>query len=127
MEISLFFARIFGVYYLVMGVIWLVRPAGLREGFDAWRKNPGTVLLGGIVTLLIGAAIVASHQVYEASWRLVITLLGYAALLKGSLFTGWPHLLTRNYDRWTRGVLRWVVSLACIGLGCWFCWLGFGR
>ena len=125
MDTSLFFAKLFGIYSLVMAVVWLVRGPALEENLKAWLGSAGAMMLAGVMSLFIGAAVVASHQVHELSWRGVITLFGYIAVLKGALLVGWPHVMARKTEWWMRGGMRWISLIASLALGLWLCWIGF--
>ncbi|NNC89538.1 MAG: hypothetical protein HKN82_13875 [Akkermansiaceae bacterium] len=125
MDTSLFYARLFGIYYVAMAVIWMIRGPVLARSLNEWTGNPGSMMLTGIMTLFIGAAMVASHQVYELSWRGVITVIAYIAVLKGAVLIGWPRVRNIDYTRFSRSPLRWITGLVCLVLGGWLAWIGF--
>ena len=51
---------------------------------DIWRGvSPTLVYLNGVLLFVAGLAIVRAHNVWSRRWTVVVTLLGWAALLAG--------------------------------------------
>ena len=83
MEASVFIGRIFVLAYLAVGLGLLLNPGAFSKVMDSMDSSPGVTYLGGIFTLIIGCLIVVSHNVWVASWPVVITIIGWGAMLKG--------------------------------------------
>ena len=54
-------------------------------------KNVSTIYLSGFFIIMIGAAIIASHNIWLWDWPVIITLLGWAALIKGTMRILFPE------------------------------------
>ncbi len=71
----------------------------------------------GVVTLVIGLAMVLVHNVWVLDWRVAITILGWLTLLKGFDLLFFPE---RMKNRWpTMKNWLWVVifgSMLLVGL-----------
>lgn len=96
--IFVFMKTAIAIAQIVFPVFWflalslLINPGWYKDmAKDLW-KNSLLLYFGGLMNLVIGAAIIFSYNVWTFDWTLLITLLGWAALLKGGLimlFPGW--------------------------------------
>jgi uncharacterized protein YjeT (DUF2065 family) len=83
------------------------------------------VFLGGLIALILGALLVAGHNLWVADWRVSITLMGWLTLLKGVLrllFPEWSKSMTESMMS-DRSVKPWGVASILIGL--FFAYFGF--
>ncbi len=84
---STLIARLMGPVLLVMGLgmalgLWL-SPDVFNGVMKDFMGNLAIIWLVGILTLVAGIAIVNVHNVWESDWRVVITILGWLAILRG--------------------------------------------
>ena len=126
MDISLFLAQIFGLYFILAGVAILIRPTATDELLRLFA-NKNTTFLSGFIALLVGVPLVLLHNVWDGSWRVVITVLVWLTLLKGvariylqDLVASWADTLTA-YPRMVRHMV-WLL----IFLGVYLVSIGFG-
>jgi len=91
METTLFIARVIAVMYLAIGLGILLSPDYYRKTFDAMLKNSGIMYLGGFLALIVGYLIVAYHNIWVKDWTVIITIFGWAALIKGVLILAFPQ------------------------------------
>lgn len=80
---SLFFAKVFGIYALAVGLSLFLNPARFRMMYQRFLVDEQSVMLGGVLALLIGAFVIAAHNVWVWDWPVLITILGYWAVIKG--------------------------------------------
>ena len=83
MLISYIFAQIIGVYLIFVGLLLLSRYNELRHIIIECFNNRALIFISGIFMLLLGLTVVLSHNVWERSWVVLITLAGWLTLLKG--------------------------------------------
>ena len=81
-------------------VIYLSASAGAFFGADYYRKiaddffgNAGLVYVSGFITAVIGLLIVTYHNRWAKNWTVLITVLGWLALLKGILLIAFPQFV----------------------------------
>jgi hypothetical protein len=59
------------------------------EGFRAllfeFLDSPALIFLSGIITMTAGLAVVLTHNVWAADWRVVVTVLGWLATIGGAI------------------------------------------
>ena len=83
MDISVFLARLIGIYLILMTFLYIARKDFLYEAFDDYFSSPALILVTSAFNLIFGLLLVLSHSVWEMSWRVLITLIGYLVLFKG--------------------------------------------
>jgi len=86
------------ITFVVVGLSHLLRP---RDWADTYarlhRLGPTGAFINGGLSLLPGAALVAAHPVY-AGPAIIVTLLGWALVLKGSVCLVAPSVALRGMD-----------------------------
>ncbi|MGD9592765.1 MAG: hypothetical protein AB7V32_09620, partial [Candidatus Berkiella sp.] len=82
MKLSRFYARVIGLYLVIMTVGMFLKPQPLEQFIS--QKNSSEMIVLGIATLIFGLLMVCSHQKFKG-WPFLITILGYWATIKGIL------------------------------------------
>jgi hypothetical protein len=83
MPTSLFLAKLIGPVCLVIGLALLINGAAFRALAGDFLNNPALMFLSGAITLPAGLAIVLTHNVWAGDWRILITMLGWLAVIGG--------------------------------------------
>ncbi|WP_425391089.1 hypothetical protein [Ekhidna sp.] len=100
MELSIYLARTFGVIYLAVGLgMFLYRESYILL-FRRLTESIDFVLMGGFIAVASGMAMVTYHNLWVSDWRVIITIVGWIALVKGIML-----LIMPGYIRTFRGVL----------------------
>ncbi len=82
---SVFLAKLIGPVFLVIGVALLVNGAVYRKLAQEFLDSPALIFLSGLITLPTGLAIVLAHNVWTGDWRILITILGWLAVIGGTI------------------------------------------
>src|SRR2546430_5781594 len=56
----------------------------MRTVLDEFIRNRALMFIAGIITMPAGLAIVLTHNVWVADWRVLITVLGWLAAITGA-------------------------------------------
>jgi hypothetical protein len=117
MELLNYLAVIWGVSIVIIALALLVRDKHLKQLLVS-IENDESFFLWGFISVVIGVAMVLSCNVWEWNWQLIITLLGWAALLKGIVLLFCPEFLKKyaikiNNEKW---LPAWLLILVFIGL-----------
>ena len=83
MGTSIFLAKLIGPVCLVIGLALLINRAAFRTLAGEFLNSPALMFLSGVITLLAGLAIVLTHNVWTADTRILITILGWLAVIGG--------------------------------------------
>jgi len=126
METSIFIAKFLGVAYIIFGLGILLNTKYYKKMLDDLIKNSANVLYGGIFALVVGFLIIYYHNIWVASWTVVITIIGWLGLLKGFLLIVFPNF----YVSWTKALVRNESFMPIYGflaflLGLYFIYFGF--
>ena len=82
METSIFLAKFWGWYLFLFFVILSFYPARIKQIFE-YLKDPKFAVFTSFLAIIIGLLNILFHNIWEADWRIIITLLGWIALAKG--------------------------------------------
>ncbi|MDP2642353.1 MAG: hypothetical protein Q8P62_00735 [Candidatus Peregrinibacteria bacterium] len=115
MENSIFIAKMFSVFYVVVGFGMLVNYSSFKKMVTEMMKSASLLYFGGIMALVAGFLIVNSHNLWVKDWTVIITVLGWAALLKGIFLIVFPKALAFL----TKSLMKvlWLVVVVAFVLG----------
>jgi hypothetical protein len=103
---SLIFARIIGTIALVGGLEVILNRKSMSNAISAAVENGISLWIVGLIALILGATIVALHNVWVYDWRLIITIVGWSSILKGVVIMLLPDFAKTVYRKCnTPGVL----------------------
>ena len=83
METSVLIAKLVGPMMLVLGLFVAFNPARMRRIGREFLDSDALIFISGVITLPVGLAIVVTHNVWVADWRVLITLIGWIFILAG--------------------------------------------
>jgi hypothetical protein len=99
MESTLFLAQLLCWIFAVLGVSLLVAPAWYDAITKDILKSPSMIHMGSFLSLAMGVAIVLVHNVWEWSFALIVTLFGWANIVKAIVplwFPDWTVVMTKK-------------------------------
>jgi hypothetical protein len=126
LDTSIFLARLLGPMLVVLGI-------GLIAFQDSWRAmakeffaSRPMIFMSGFLTLLGGLAIVNTHNVWQGGWPVIITILGWLAVVGGITRMLFPtaaidigeHMLGNRTSLTVAGAVEGLVGL-------WLCYAGY--
>lgn len=121
MEPTIFFARLWGSFFIIFGLLFIItRQLGKTIEMT---DDKAFVISTGYITLLMGLVTVILHNVWVASWEVVITILGWSTLLKGISKIGFPELIHQQAQRFKKN--QWLSAIFLIMMGMWLFWMSF--
>ena len=83
MESSIFLAKLLGPYCTIVAVGVLFNLKNYQKVMEDFFKNSALLYLGGVMALLFGLLIVLFHNLWAANWTVIITIFGWAGIIKG--------------------------------------------
>ena len=93
MELSYFLAQFFGLLLVIFGLASLLRPMLITVAIRDLRPYSCAMLIAGLLGVVAGLLVILTHNVWEMSWRVIITLFGWMALFKGIIYIAFPDFL----------------------------------
>ena len=121
MDISIFFARLWGSYFIIFGLLFIItRQLGKTIEMT---DDKAFVISTGYITLLMGLVTVILHNIWVADWRVVITFLGWSTLIKGIMKIGFPEQIRNQAQRFKKK--QFFSAFFLIILGAWLIFMSF--
>lgn len=84
---------IFGILMLVSGIGIYLHPAMFKKIIGDYESSPALVYMHGALALAIGAFIILNHNIWTMSWLVIITIIGWLAIIRGV----WVLLSLQSY------------------------------
>lgn len=118
MDLTLFLARVLGLYFLAMGFALLLNSKHVKSAIDAFGKYPGLFFVNGLFILLIGLLMVVGHNVWNGGVSTLVTVIGWLALFKGLMWVLLPDRVIKSFTSWKESSnLFFIGGLVCLILG----------
>ncbi|KKR03249.1 MAG: hypothetical protein UT31_C0026G0007 [Parcubacteria group bacterium GW2011_GWF2_39_13b] len=76
--------QLIGLIYLAVGIGILIHPEFYKKLLADFSQNLSASYLGGIIALVIGYVLVFYHNTWSYNWPVIITIIGWMSLVKGS-------------------------------------------
>jgi hypothetical protein len=126
MDTSDFLASLLGPFFLVLGVGMAVSPTGWRIIVEEFLASRALIFLAGLLAFLPGLAIVLTHNVWSADWRVVITLIGWLGVIGGTFRLLFPmQVRAIGATMIARAEGLRVAGVVAAVLGLFLVWFGF--
>jgi len=88
---TVFLARLFGLYCLIMAATMLSQPEAFATIVHAFVADAPLVLIAGVFTLFGGLALVLLHNYWSGgALTVIITLIGWLTLIKAVVLVALP-------------------------------------
>ena len=89
---TLFLSKLIGLYCILIGLCMVTRGQATVETVTALLQNSAMTLILGVITLAAGLAMVLAHNIWSGSvLAVVVTLVGWMALITSLFFLFLPH------------------------------------
>jgi hypothetical protein len=111
MENSIFLAKIIGPYLIIVGIGVLLNLKTYQNMIGDFVKNSALLYLGGVIALLVGLLLVLIHNVWIASWIVIITIIGWLGIMKGAWLIIFPNTVGKLTDAYQNKTGLLVVHL----------------
>ena len=127
MDTSLFLAKLIGPIFVIVGIGLLLNGDRYRAVVDEVMSSHTLLYVFGAIALTGGLAIVLTHNIWVWDWPVIITIVGWLMIVRGSLRIIVPQqvedLARKMVARWSNILL--ISGLLVIMLGAFLCWKGF--
>src|ERR1700730_15544457 len=83
MTTSKMIAGLMGPTLVAIAAAVLVTLGSFRELVEQISPDPGVIFLSGILSFVAGLVIVRAHNIWAGGWPMLVTVLGWLAILSG--------------------------------------------
>lgn len=127
MELSVLLAQIIGLYLLLEGLVILARRKFIMNIVDDMSNNKALMFVTGAMVFILGLLIVLNHNIWEATWRVVPTIVGWAMVVKGIAIFFVPQVVMSKARRFAKNRnLAVLAGLLAVAAGAYLVYVGFG-
>ena len=120
-------AQVLGPLYVIVALGLFSKPERFAALATEMEARPAQCVIWGMVTLSLGLLILAFFDDWRADWTVIVTLIGWAATIKGVLLILAPEMLMGLSRRmfakpehiriWAAGPLALGAFLTAMGYG----------
>jgi drug/metabolite transporter (DMT)-like permease len=121
MDFSIIIAQVLGIFFAVAGIAMVINSKAVGSAIEESVAHKGVVFMGGLLALLIGAVIVVLNNVWTMGLPLLVTILGWLALIKGVFILLAPAAAASLYKKCSKsgllvfcGVIVFVLGLVLL-------------
>ena len=123
--LSILIAKIASVVYLSAALGAIFSANYYRRLVDDMFSNAALTYFMGFTTVIIGFLIVNYHNTWVRDWTVLITIIGWLALIKGVLIIAFPTFAQSYSERVFKGRGLKTFPYVAILLGLLFGYFGF--
>ena len=128
MSTSIFLARLIGPVMLVIGLAVFANQRGFRDMAEEFIASRAMMFLAGIVVMPAGLAIVLTHNIWSADWRVLITIFGWLNVVGGAIrLAGPPFLANAGRAMLKQSYFTLVAAGIWVTIGLLFCFFGYAH
>lgn len=125
MEVVNFLAGFWGLSLVIIGLAFLLNQKYMNKVIE-YAEHEATMVLTGIIGTMAGIFLVMLYNVWVWNWQGLVTLLGWAVLLKGILRLFFPAFVLNVLAKYKQKT-TWMpyTFLGMIIIGCYLVYSGF--
>jgi hypothetical protein len=126
MQTSLFLAKLIGPVMLMIGLAVFANQQAFRDIAEEFLASRALLFLSGLLIMPVGVAIVLTHNVWIANWRVLITLFGWLCAIGGAVrLFGPPIVVKAGHAMLKQPYFTTVAAAIWVVLGLLFCFFGY--
>src|SRR5579862_6955180 len=101
MTLSFFVARFLGPGFALVGLAVLLREKMFKAILLEISQSAALIYLSGFLAFVSGLVLILVHNIWSADWRLLITLIGWIAAVRGFITIFQPQWAAALFSRLT--------------------------
>jgi uncharacterized membrane protein len=125
--VSSFFAQLIGFYLVLICLAMLLQPERFKKMMNIVLGHPASLYICSATNIIFGLTILIPHNIWVASWPLLITIIGWLTLLKGVFSLYFPEKYLKMFVKLMEkpGYQIWTWFWLFIGL--YLAWMGLAQ
>jgi hypothetical protein len=124
---TIYFAQLAGLYFLILGVILIVRKSTMIELMPKMAESQPFVFLAGMIRIIIGLAILIGNGPWgNRALTMVVAFIGWITLVRGvAMLLVTPQQQRKLIDYWRRDTAYYTAVAIVLVLGLYLARAGF--
>lgn len=126
MEMEIFLAKLFGLYFLIIGIVILVRRKAVMPAVGELVGNRPVLLTLAIIEIGAGLALTLAYPTIQWSVEGIFSTIGYMLLVEGLIYLASPYKTTQRFIK-SFNRSEWFMSggVASVLIGAYLVAYGF--
>ena len=117
MNNTIFLAQFWGWFFLIIAVIYLAGGKSFFNKLLEMHKSRSFVFLSGLMLMFLGLITIILHNVWIVDWKLIITLAGWASIVKGVSRMVFPEATQKaTFAIFKNKIILFQIAMAVVGL-----------
>ena len=126
MELSILLAQVMGIYLILEALLVLTRKKFVVNLIDDLSNHKALMFVTGAMVTILGLLVVLNHNVWNASWQVVPTVIGWLMVVKGVLALFVPKMLLAKGKKVAKNRnLAVLVAIVALLVGAYLVSVGF--
>ena len=96
MDVSKFLSKVIGVYLVIISIVMITNMHQFTVNITKLINDEPLMFVTGFFTLILGVLVVISHNVWQWNWRVIITIIAWISLFKGTTILLCPQLIDKT-------------------------------
>lgn len=109
-------ARIIAIYYLAVGIRMFTGGLHLDKMLKEFEDSSALSLVTGVIMIVLGVMLVQYHNLWVMDWTVLVTIVGWAMLIKGILYVLHPRFLFSWGRKFVKTHNSWGIIIIALGL-----------
>ncbi len=115
-EITIFMAKIIALIYIPLGIAMITGQIKSKEMIASYEKSSAFTLWVGIFAIIAGTFIIQYHNIWVKGWPVLVTALGWIAVIEGVCFIAFPKPLLKLAKKISSNEKSWGIFAVALGL-----------
>lgn len=125
MGTTIFLAELWGPVLLAIGVGFFVSREYYTQIYRDLEKNSFMLFIFGIFAMGASIAQILFHNTWDTLPEIVISILGWGTLIKGTLFVVFPSFVSQAGQWWVRHSAVWLAGVLMLLVGGYLTWFAY--
>jgi len=117
MDITILVAKVLGIYLVVSGLFLVFRGKAIPHLLKDLFGHPAVIYLIGILMIFLSSMYLIQYNIWDGTWKTLITVFVWAVMIKGLLYIFAPQILSELAIRKSRSAFAaWGIVAVAAGL-----------
>ena len=112
MSTYMLIVKVLGPLFVVVGAGMLLNADHYRKAMLDFNKSPSQNLFFSMIPLAFGVWILAVHNVWECSWKVLITIFGWIGIAKGVGLLVFPRPMSKLVEGYVKS--KWAMTVNAV-------------
>lgn len=123
--VALLVAQLYGAVAVALGLGFLFNAKYYQKVVNDMMKDTTFMFMWSMIAIVIGLLIIMNHNIWEANWAVLVTIIGWIGLVKGVWLMVLPKSV-RIFEGWFKNTAFFMAAGAgSLVLGLVLLYFGF--